>query len=108
MRRSAAVHAMQVTAGQAAWGTRTPHLIAMLADKAPQLRSLELWYPELASRNPASALPAALGQLRQLTSLTLDLGCAPVTAAQVDAVLQTLPLLQHLALDAIQGETHLA
>lgn len=80
------------------WERRTPELIALLAASAPQLRILTHWYPWHAPANPAAALPAALGRLSQLTSLALDFGRAPVSTAQVDAMLQMLPLLQHLEL----------
>ena len=42
----------------AAWERLSPKLITLLADSAPQLRSLEHWYPWQAPGNPASALPA--------------------------------------------------
>ena len=35
------------------WGRRTPELFAVLADSAPQLRSLEHWYPDAAGEDPA-------------------------------------------------------
>ena len=89
----------------AAWERRTPELLALLAASAPQLRSLEHWYPDQAPWNPASALPAELGRLSRLTSLTLGFGFAPVTAEQVDAMVQTLPSLQHLCLE---GRNHLS
>lgn len=73
-------------------------LVALLAASAPKLRSLAHWLPANASASPVSALPAQLGQLSQLTSLTLGIGNAPVTTAQVDAMVQGLPMLQHLAL----------
>jgi hypothetical protein len=82
------------------WETRTPELVALLAALAPQLRSLEHRYPLKASANPEAALPAELGRLRQLTCLRLDVGMACITTAQVDAMVQTLPSLQHLALQA--------
>ena len=80
------------------WKGRTPELFALLAASAPQLQHLEHWYPRGALANPAAALPADLGRLSQLTSLTLGFGYAPVTTVQVDAMLQTLPSLKHLAL----------
>ena len=65
-----------------AWEGRTPELISLLTASAPQLQRLEHWYPWMAPEIPASALPADLGQLSQLTSLTLGFGFAPVTTAQ--------------------------
>ena len=82
------------------WKQRTPRLFALLADLAPQLRELEHWYPTQAPASPASALPAQLGRLSQLTSLELNMGKTRVTTAQVDAVVQGMPSLQHLRLEA--------
>lgn len=65
------------------WVRRMPQLATLLAASAPQLRSLEVYYPTNAIPDPASALPAAVGWLSQLTSLSLKVGLAPVTAAQV-------------------------
>lgn len=73
--------------------------MALLAASAPQLRSLEHNYPCISPENPASALPAELGRLSQLTSLSLGFGSALVSTEQVDAMVQTLPLLQHLVLN---------
>ena len=73
--------------------------MALLALSAPQLRSLCHQYPDEAPENPASALPATLRQLSQLTRLRLRFGLAPVTAAQVDRMVQGLPSLQHLKFD---------
>ena len=85
----------------AAWERRTPEFMALLAASAPQLRSLEHWYPYDAPRVPVAALPAELGRLSSLTSLTLGVGWCPRhnSTAQVDAMVQTLPSLQHLSLD---------
>ena len=55
-------------------------------------------YPRQAPDSPAAALPHTLGQLSQLTSLSLGFGEAHVTTAQVDAMVQALPSLQHLTL----------
>ena len=81
------------------WERRTPELVALLAASAPELHSLEHWYPRHAPPNPASALPAELGRFSQLTSLTLGFGQAPVRTAQVDAMVQMLPSLQYLVLE---------
>ena len=81
-----------------AWEKRTPELITLLAASATQLRSLDHQYPRRAPKNPAAALPALLGQMSQLTRLYLYTGMAPITTEQVDAVVQTLPSLQHLIL----------
>ena len=77
---------------------RIPELMALLAASPPQLRSLQQWFPWHRSANPASALPAEIGALSQLTSLELGLGRADITTGQVAAVLVTLPSLQRLAL----------
>ena len=65
------------------WARRTQQLIARLAASAPQLRSLEHWYPNAAPEDPWSALPPELGRLSQLTSLTLGFGAANVRTLQV-------------------------
>ena len=85
------------------WKQRTPRLFALLADLAPQLRELEHWYPTQAPASPASALPPELGRLSQLTSLTLHFGHTSVTTAQVNVMVQGLPLLRHLHLEADTG-----
>ena len=72
--------------------------MSLLAATAPQLQSLLYQYPGRSPRLGGSALPAALGQLSQLTSLSLNVGFACVTAAQVDAMVQSLPSLKHLDL----------
>lgn len=82
----------------AAWERRTSELVALLAASAPGLRSLEFWYPFRVPVSAASALPAELGRLSQLTSLVLGLGSTSVSTAQVDAMVQALPSLQHLSL----------
>lgn len=69
-------------------------LLTLLAALAPQLRSLELWYPMDAPLFYAPNLPSGVGRLSQLTSLSLGVGTQrPVTTAQVDAMVQTLPSL---------------
>ena len=73
-------------------------LLTLLAASAPQLQTLEHYYPPYAPMNPAAALPAAIVQLSLLTSLTLDFGGTPVSAEQVDDAIRTLPAVQHLVL----------
>lgn len=87
----------------AIWERRAPQLIAVLAASAPQLRRLDHKYQVAISVSAASALPAELGRLRQLTSLALDFGSAGVTTAQVNTTVQSLPSLQQLSL---LGEEH--
>ena len=68
------------------WEARTLELIALLAASAPQLRRLEHWHPEWAPHGThrcPSVLPAALGQLSQLTSLTLGFTYTYFTSEQV-------------------------
>lgn len=85
----------------AAWETRAPELIALLAASAPQLRSLEHLYPTgIAKGITPSAIPAQIGQLSQLTHLRLGFGSRNVKHAQVDAVVQRLPSLHTLILEA--------
>lgn len=85
------------------WYMHTLQLVTLLASSAPQLRRLELSFHGRTDSNPQLALPEGLGQLGQLTSLTLGVGDFPVTAAQVDAVVRTLPLLQHLVINSSEG-----
>ena len=85
----------------AAWGPCSSLLIKLLADSAPQLRHLEFCYPCHAPPCPASALPAELGRLSQLTSLSVDVGSVTVTAAQVNAVVAGLSLLKHFTLRGV-------
>lgn len=78
----------------------------MLAASAPHLRSLDLTYLlelDKEPANPTAALPVELGRLSQLTHLRLHTGRALVTTAQVNAVVQTLPLLQYLTLHSTLG-----
>lgn len=77
---------------------RIPSLIAVLAESSPQLQCLAYRYPPSAPDCPEIALPADLGRLSQLTSLTLDIGCTHITTAEVNAVVETLPLLLTLSL----------
>lgn len=65
------------------WGQRAPLLVMLLGKCAPGLQSLELRHPRGAPPLPYVALPVEVGLLSQLTSLRLDFGDAPVTAAQV-------------------------
>lgn len=58
-----------------------PELFALLAASTPQLRSLEYWFPRYTEGEPASAIPAQIGRLSQLTCLRLSQ--ATITAAQV-------------------------
>lgn len=82
------------------WEKRTPELFALLAGSAPQLRSLDHWCPSPGwnSDHYAAALPADIGRLSQLTRLVLGMDLLSVTPTWVDAMVQTLPLLQHLTL----------
>lgn len=96
------------------WFLYFPKLVAQLATSAPQLRSLEHWYPTsapwgpnpapsvgYAPGDPALAVPASLSLLGQLTSLTLGCGNVDgITTTQANAVMQTLPSLQRLLLEA--------
>lgn len=75
--------AQEKEADMAVWALRTPLLVMVLAQFAPQLRSLKLSYPKEAPPYEGSAFPEALGKLTQLTSMYWCFGCAPVTAAQV-------------------------
>ena len=68
-----------------AWERALWELVSLLAASAPQLRHLEYRYPGTAT-DPALALPAELGRLSQLSSLTLFLGGAVVTTARVRVV----------------------
>lgn len=86
------------------WAEGAPQLLALLAASAPRLRSLECRYPPRAPNMPASALPALIGQLSQLTRLSLDTGSGCITIAQVDVMVQELPLLQHLSISHGKGE----
>lgn len=83
----------------ALWQRYTPELLELLSAAAPQLRSLEHTYPFRQRGFDNTALPA---NLTRLTSLTLSFGRAAVHAAQIDGMVRTLPLLQHLEL-AIEG-----
>lgn len=80
----------------------TAELIALLAATAPVLQSLTF---SVSKHAPAklSALPAAFGQLSQLTSLSLSLGRIIVTTAQVDSMLLGLTSLQCLTLEGSLG-----
>ena len=79
-------HLLQVNVPNvAAWAIRTPELFALLAASARQLLSLEHYCPYHKFGSSAVALPADVGRLSQLTSLTLDLGASSVTGAQVTA-----------------------
>lgn len=102
-------HVLQgYAAGMDAWDRRTPELIHLLAELAPQLRSLEHNYPckdwdpspAKSALALAAALPPELARLSQLTSLRLGFRFAQVTTAQVDAILPKLPLLQYLCIRA--------
>ena len=85
------------------WAYRIPQLVALLVVTAPQLRSLHLCYLGNARSHPTSVLPEQVGCFRQLTSMSVDLQATRMTTAQVNAVLQTLPLLQHLDIYGAQG-----
>ena len=89
------------------WVHRIPQLVALLVETAPQLRSFHLEYPDTflpygvnvtTRRAFTSVLPEQVGCFRQLTNLSVKFGLFTVTTAQVDAMLQKLPLLQHLQL----------
>lgn len=82
------------------WYARIPELMTLLAASAPQLRCLLHWTPTHlgVDRELPEQLPPAIGQLTQLTSLILGLGSFDVIPAQIDAILQGLPSLLHLAL----------
>lgn len=86
------------------WARGVPQLLNILATSVPQLRSLECQYPSGVPVAPASALPSLIGQLSQLTSLSLDTGGGCITTAQVDAMVLGLPALQHLSLSQGEGE----
>ena len=70
---------------------------------SPQLQRLEYEYPHSTPDCPEIALPADLGRLSLLTSLTVDVGMARITTAQVNAVVETLPLLLTLSLTCESG-----
>ena len=89
----------EIVAAADEWKRRNPELIAVLAASAPQLRSLEHWYPKRSLWDPI-ALPADLGRLSQLTRLILGFSNSVLSPAQVDAVVQGLPSLRHLALSS--------
>lgn len=90
-------------ADAAAWEVRAPELFAQLAAHAPQLQSLMHHYPSDAAPNSTSALLAALVQLSQLTSLSLDVGNASVSTEQLDSVAPSLTALEHLPLRCRRG-----
>lgn len=80
------------------WEGRIQKLVKVLARHAPQLQSLEYIDPCQNWTEPCSALPPELGQLSQLTKLSIGMGLAAVSTARVDAMLLNLPSLQHLRL----------
>lgn len=66
---------------------------------APRLQALQYSYVENAPANRTlPALPADIGLLSRLTSLTLRMKGACVTSAQLGDVLQALPSLPRLTL----------
>lgn len=79
-------------------------LLALLEASTPQLRSLQIKFPDegrMRATNIATAWPAALRRLSQLTSFTLEYGGAH--EAQINAIVQTLPSLQRLSISGSSG-----
>ena len=79
-------------------------LTALLSASAVQLRSLDLWYPTYAPQIYALDLSSDIRQLSQLTSLTWGQNYTPVSTENVVAMLQGLPMLQHLSLAGLVSD----
>lgn len=62
------------------------------------MQSLENSDPCGRLNQPRAVVPLQLGQLSQLTKLSMGMGVAPVSTARIDAMLRILPSLQHFRL----------